>query len=186
MPGKAPRSAFPPRVFPHRAARVYNGEVETLTADDLQAWLRRHGVAAEIVRLNTPTPTVQAAAEAVGAPPDHILKTVVFLAAGEPVLVVARGPERIPLGALARRLGVSRKRLRVARPEEVLAITGYPVGAVPPCGHRRPLRVLVAARVLQLPMAYAGGGAENALLRIAPADLLAATGAEVVALSSEA
>lgn len=165
-------------------SRVYNGDMEALTADDLEAWLHRRGIAAEVVRLDVPTATVQAAAEALRVPADHILKTVVFWAGGEPVLVVARGPERVSLRALAGHLGMSRKRIRSARPAEVLAATGYPVGAVPPLGHRQPLRTLIDTRVLALPIAYAGGGAPNALLRIAPATLLEATDAEVVALQT--
>ncbi len=156
----------------------------SLTSEDLEAWLRSHGIAAEVVRLHTPTATVPAAADALGVSADQILKTVVFLAAGEPVLVVARGSERIETRRLARHLGVGRKKVRVARPEEVLEATGYPAGAVPPCGHRRPLRTLVEARVLHLPVAYAGGGARNALLRITPEALLEATHAEVVTLQS--
>ncbi len=155
-----------------------------LTTDDLEAWLHAHGVAAEIVRLPAPTSTVQAAAEALGVPEDQILKTVVFLVAGEPLLVVARGAARVETRRLARHLGVGRKKVRVARPEEVLEATGYPAGAVPPCGHRHALRTLVDARVLLLPVAYAGGGAHNALLRITPEALLEATGAEVVALQT--
>jgi prolyl-tRNA synthetase len=84
--------------------------VETLTADDLEAWLRSHGIAAEVVRLHTPTATVPAAADALGVSADQILKTVVFLAAGEPVLVVARGNERIETRRLARHLGYGRRR----------------------------------------------------------------------------
>lgn len=158
--------------------------METLTADDLEAWLRRHGIAAEVVRLHAPTPTVQAAADVLGVSVDQILKTVVFWAAGEPVLVVARGTGRIETRRLAQYLGIGRKKVRVARPEEVLEATGYPAGAVPPCGHRSPLRTLVDARVLHLSVAYAGGGAHNALLRITPEALLEATHAEVVALQT--
>ena len=153
-----------------------------LTPEDLENYLRTRGVEGEVLRLSVPTPTVAAAAEAVGAAPEHILKTVVFVAQGKPVLVIASGTARIDTRALARHLGVSRKHLRIARPEEVLAATGYPVGAVPPLGHRQPLPTFVDERVLAHEVVYAGGGAENALLRIATRTLLEAIQPQVVAV----
>ncbi len=151
-----------------------------LTPDDLAAYLAAHGIRGEVLRLSRPTPTVTAAAEVMGVSPEQILKTVVFMVADRPVLVIARGLGRIDTRALARQLGVPRKAIRVAKPAEVLEATGYPAGGVPPVGHRRALPILVDRQVLGLPLAYAGGGAVSALLRIAPADLLAATRATVV------
>jgi len=153
-----------------------------LTPDDLEAYLQSRGIDAEVVRLDVPTPTVEAAASALGTSPEHILKTVVFMVNAAPVLVVARGKARINTRALARLLGVGRKKVRVARPEEVLEATGYVAGAVPPLGHRQELPILLDQRVLAVDVAYAGGGAENALLKIAPRTLLEATGAQVVSL----
>ena len=156
-----------------------------LTPDDLEAHLRARGVAGEVLRLERSTPTVAAAAEAVGASPEAILKTVVFMVQGEPVAVIARGLARVERRLLARHLGVGRKKVRIARPEEVLEATGYPAGAVPPLGHRQPLPTYIDPRVLENKVAYAGGGAHNALLRIDPTALLEATGAEVVALQTD-
>jgi len=155
------------------------------TPDDLEAYLRARGISAEVLRLDAPTPTVEAAAAALGTSPEHILKTVVFMVEHEPVLVIARGQARIDLRALARHLGVGRKKVRVARPAEVLEATGYPAGAVPPLGHRRALLTLIDPRVLDVAVAYAGGGAENALLKITPQTLLEATHGQVVALQKD-
>ncbi len=153
-----------------------------LTPDDLEAYVRARGIAGEVLRLGQPTPTVAAAAEAVGVPPDAIVKTVVFMVQGAPVVVIARGLAWVDARRLARHLGVGRKKVRVARAEEVLEATGYPAGAVPPFGHRQPLPTYIDPRVLEGDAAYAGGGAHDALLKIAPAALLEATQATVVAL----
>ena len=157
-----------------------------LTPDDLEAYLRAHHIAGEVLRLEQPTPTVAAAAEAVGVSPDAILKTVIFMAQGKPIAVIARGQARVNARALARHLGVGRKKVRVARAEEVLEATGYPAGAVPPLGHRRALPTYIDPRVLESTEAFAGGGAHNALLRIEPAVLLEATNAEVVSVQTDA
>jgi prolyl-tRNA editing enzyme YbaK/EbsC (Cys-tRNA(Pro) deacylase) len=149
---------------------------------DLAEFLGATGVAGEILRLPEHTPTVESAARALGTTVERIAKSVLFLMgeASVPVVVVANGTLRVDYKRVADHLGVSRRRLRLAGAEEVLAITGYPVGAVPPLGYPCPVRTLVEARLLAQPEVYAGGGAIDALMRITPAELVRATQAEVV------
>ena len=165
-----------------------------LSVGDLQAYLRARGIAGEIVRLEAHTPTVEAAAQVVGVPVERIAKSVLFLVewptghlgVPEPVLVIANGTHKVDTRRVAEHLGAARKRLRLAAAPAVLAATGYPVGAVPPLGHPAPLRTLMDRRVLAQPEVYAGGGALDALLRIAPADIQAAAQAEVVDVVADA
>ena len=116
-------------------------------------------------------PTVAAAAEAVNVKPEQIIKSVLFLANGSPVLVVTNGLTRInrkPLGAV---LGMSRRRVKIASAEQVQAITGYAVGAVPPFGHLTRLPTLLDAGVLIESTIYGGGGENNALMRLTTDEL---------------
>lgn len=152
---------------------------------DLEAFLRARGVQAELLRLPEPTPTVEAAARVLGVPVERIAKSVLFLVEGPDggetpaVIVVANGAHRVDYRRVAGSLGISRRRLKLAGPAQVLALTGYAVGAVPPLGYPRPLRTLIDARVLAQPEVYAGGGALDAMLRITPAELLRVTPAEI-------
>ena len=66
----------------------------------------------------------------------------------------------------------------------MLEITGFTAGAVPPFGHLRPIRTLLDLRVLEQETVYAGGGDENALMRLSPKVILHQTGAEVLDLIS--
>ena len=158
-----------------------------LTPAHVLAYLNAHGLAGEVVRFTQPTPTVEAAAQAAGVSPEQIVKTLLFFVRGddggeEPWLVLTKGPRRVDRRALARFFGVGRKRVRLARPEEVLRWTGYPVGAVPPLAHRHAIPALMDERVLAFAEVWAGGGAEDALLRIAPQVIRRALRAQVVAL----
>ena len=83
---------------------------------------------------------------------------------------------------LGSHFGVSRKKTSFADAETVLALTGYPVGAVPPLGHREKLQVLVDPSVLAYETVYGGGGSETSLLRLKSQDILNYNQAEVVAL----
>ncbi len=145
---------------------------------DLMAWVEAHGVAARLVVPGVPTPTVPAAAAALGVRVDAILKSLVFLVQGEPRLVIAAGEDRVRYPALAALWGVSRRRVRLATPAEALALSGYAVGAMPPFGHRRPLPTVVDTRaVLPARTVYAGGGTRAALLEIRTDELLRVTAA---------
>jgi len=151
-----------------------------MNAADVAAYLRAHGLAGELVTLPEHVPTVEAAARAVGASVERIVKSVLFLADSSPVLVIANGTQRVDYKRVADYLNLSRKRLKLADALTVLEITGYPVGTVPPFGHKTRLRTLIDAGVLAQPEVYAGGGAIDALVRIAPAEIVRATGAETV------
>jgi prolyl-tRNA editing enzyme YbaK/EbsC (Cys-tRNA(Pro) deacylase) len=154
-------------------------------ADDLRAWIDAHAVQARIIVPGVPTPTVPAAAAALGVEPDRILKSLVFLVDGEPRLVIAAGEARVPYPALARACGVSRRRLRLAAADEALTITGYVIGAMPPFGHRTRLETLVdAAGVPRGTVVYGGGGSREALLEIDSDELLRVTGARLVSLTA--
>ncbi len=154
------------------------------TPHDLQAFMIAHQIAGEILFLDVPTPTVEAAAQAVSADPRQIVKSVVFTVLEAGVLTISCGDQLVERRAIAARYGVGRKRVKLAPPEVVLALTGYPVGTVPPFGHSNPLRCLIDPRVLQLDQVYAGGGAHNALVRLHPQEILRITQAEVIDLHS--
>ena len=149
---------------------------------ELQEFIRAHDIPGEIIHLSVPTPTVETAAQAVSAMPEQIIKSILFMVDGQPVLAVSCGKSSIERRAIADLYGVGKKRVKLATPEMVLEISGYEVGAMPPFGHRQLLTTLIDPRVLDSSEAYAGGGAENALVRLNPQEILRVTGAKVLDL----
>lgn len=155
-----------------------------LTAKDLAEYLSENQIKSEILHLDVPTPTVQTAAEAVGAQVDQIVKTLLFFINDVPVVAIACGIEPVDRRPIAALYEVGKKRVKLATAGQVLDITGYPAGAVPPFGHRHPSRTLLDPRVLEHESVYAGGGEENALVNLSPQSILSETQAEVVDLIS--
>ena len=153
-----------------------------LNPTDLEVYMQENDIRGDLLHLDVPTPTVAAAAQAVGTQPERIVKSMLFLVAGLPVLAITCGQTTIKRRALAAVYRVGRKKVKLAKPETVLKETGFEVGAMPPFGHRDPLPTWIDERVLEQPEVYAGGGAENALVRLAPADILQATQARVIDL----
>jgi prolyl-tRNA editing enzyme YbaK/EbsC (Cys-tRNA(Pro) deacylase) len=156
-----------------------------LTPDDLQTFMDENHIPGEILLLDVPTPTVEAAAQAVGTDPERIVKSVLFRIGDGGVLAITSGTLPIDQRAIAALYGVGRKRVKLADPETVLRVTGYPVGTVPPFGHATPSRTLLDPGVLEFPEIYAGGGAHNALVRIDPQEILRVTQAEIIDLHSK-
>ena len=153
-----------------------------MNSEDLARYIEDHGIDAEIVHLPVHTPTVEAAAEAVSVEPDHIGKSLLFLVEGRPILIIAAGTTRIDYKALANHLGVNRKRLRLANPDQVQSHTGYQVGTVPPFGHVEEIRSLLERSIEQQDELFVGGGDINALLRISNSELKRVTNAPYIDL----
>ena len=154
-----------------------------MDSGDLQAFIERHNIEADIIPLKEHTPTVGDAARALGVATDQIIKSLVFQMDGTPLLVINNGLARVDRRKLAAYLGIGRKKVKFADPDMALAVSGYIVGSMPPFGHRQKLRTLVDRAVAELETVYGGGGDINAMMRLTPTVLLEVTHAETVDLS---
>ncbi len=143
-----------------------------MTPADLARYIAENTVDARLITDIGDTPTVPAAAAALGVGVDEILKTLLFYVRGEPVVVISHGVEPVPARALSDHFGVGKRQIKLARPQQVLAETGYPVGGVPPIGHRSLHPVLMAQSILDYQVVFGGGGDDKTMLRIPVAELL--------------
>lgn len=126
----------------------------------------------------------QAAAER-GQRPEQVVRSLLFrLAEDDFVMVLMAGPQQVGWRALRHYLDESR--LTMASREEVLATTGYELGAVAPFGLPQPLRILVDESVLAEEEISIGSGVRGTTVILRSADLLRALGeVERVALAEE-
>lgn len=155
---------------------------QILTPADLQKFMENHEIPGEIIYMDVLTPTVEAAAEAVGTLPSRIVKSVLFHIQDSHILAIATGTHRIDRRSIAVHFGVGRKQVKLSSPETVQSITGYPVGTVPPFGHLTPLSTLIDQDLLKMDVIYAGGGAHNALVRLNPQDILRVSNGHILDL----
>ena len=147
---------------------------------------RELGLEVDVRTLDAPTRTVAEAAAAVGCEAPQIAKTLVFVADGDPVLVVASGAHRVDLDTLADVFDVAE--IRQASPDEVRVATGYPVGGVSPLGCDK-LPIAFDETLLDYDRVFAAGGDGNTLFQVNPrtlADSLHAKVARVAAPSASA
>jgi len=155
---------------------------EPLNSKDLQAFMDQREIPGEILILDVSTPTVEAAAQALGVEPRQIVKSVLFTVFDEGVLTISCGDQLVERRVIASLYGCSRKKVKLAPPDVVLNLTGFAVGTVPPFGYRTRLRPLLDPRVLEFDEIFAGGGTHHALVRLNPQDIAKVTQAKIIDL----
>jgi prolyl-tRNA editing enzyme YbaK/EbsC (Cys-tRNA(Pro) deacylase) len=143
-----------------------------MTPADLARTIEQRGIDARLITDIGDTPTVPTAAAALGVSVDEILKTLLFYVKGEPWVIISHGVEPVPARVLADHFGVGKRQIKLARPEQVLAETGFPVGGVPPICHRNPNPVIMAQSILDYEIVFGGGGDDHTMLRIPVSELL--------------
>ena len=144
--------------------------------DRFQEAARSAGIAVEVRRFPEGTRTAADAARAVGCDIGQIVKSLVFMADGTPLLALTSGPNRADPARLAELVGA--QDVRRASPEEARQATGFAIGGTPPFGHPRKLRVLVDRDLLALSPLWAAAGAPDSVFPITPQTLLQASGGE--------
>lgn len=145
------------------------------------AVLRAHSVDARIEEFEQGTTTAEAAADAVGCEPAQIVKSLVFICDGKPVLALLPGDRRADAAKLATAAGAAYA--RVAKREEVLTATGFQPGGVAPFPVPVAVRVLMERELLRHDIVWAGAGSPQHVVGIAPADAARLTNADIVDLS---
>ncbi|SRR6266540_5328753 len=123
------------------------------------------------------TRTAAAAASAVGCGVAQIVKSLVFMADGRPVLVLTSGANLVDPDKVARELGAAN--VRKADADQARAATGYAIGGTPPFGHPQPIEVLVDRDLAQLDVLWAAAGTPRHVFPISSHDLLRASGGRV-------
>ena len=143
--------------------------------------LRRAGVDARVEEFPEGTPTAGAAAKAVGSSRAQIVKSLLFVCDGRPTLVLIPGDRRGDETKVAAAVGA--KGARVARPDEVLAATGFEPGGVAPFPAPGVSQVLISGELLSHERVWIGAGSERHMAGLSPLDLVRLSGARAADLT---
>ena len=143
------------------------------------------GLSIEVREFDESTRTAAEAAAAVGCALGQIVKSLVFLAAGQPVLALVSGSNQLATPKLAALCGTSGKQVQRADADAVRAATGFAAGGVPPFGHAGALRVFIDEDLGQYPTVWAAAGTPHAVFEIEFAALQRATGGLCANLKSQ-
>jgi prolyl-tRNA editing enzyme YbaK/EbsC (Cys-tRNA(Pro) deacylase) len=143
----------------------------------VQVALEEAGLDTSIIKLQESARTAQLAADALNTALGSIVKSLLFMADEEPVLVLVAGDRRADPGKLRKLLGA--RRVMIADAEGVRRETGFSIGGVPPIGHRRALPTWIDASLARFETVYAAAGHPHAVFPIAFETLVRITGGHV-------
>ena len=148
------------------------------------AALRDQAVEHRVV-VTEPASSAEDSAQRQGIELGRLLRTIVVRRGDDDYLfVLGPGGRRFDWSKLRAHLGVSRISLPDA--DEALAVTGYERGAITPFGSSRAWPVIADASIGHYDSVAIGGGRHGVNIHIAPADLVAATAAQLVDVTAPA
>lgn len=147
---------------------------------EVQDALARAGVPAQIAVLDEHARTAALAAEQLGCPVAAIANSLVFMADGEPLLVMASGAARVDTDVIAAATGADSVIKADAR--QVREATGQAIGGVAPVGHPRPLRTLVDPELGAHDTIWAAGGTPDTIVPLTFQQLVTITAGHVTAV----
>jgi prolyl-tRNA editing enzyme YbaK/EbsC (Cys-tRNA(Pro) deacylase) len=134
------------------------------------AFLREARAEARLEEFPEGTPTASDAARAVGCEPSQIVKSLVFLCDGAPVVVLVPGDRRADPGKIAGAVGAAKA--KVAGPGDVELATGFQPGAVAPFPLPLVREVLIDRTLLGRSLVWVGAGSPRHMAGIVPAELV--------------
>jgi Cys-tRNA(Pro) deacylase len=133
------------------------------------------GIPYQVFRHVGPVHSLEHAAHERNQAPEQVVRSILFRTGeGQYTMVLVAGPQQISWPALRRFLGQSR--LTMATAEEVLAVTGYQIGAVAPFGLPAPIPILLDESVLAQTEVSLGSGTRGVAIILRTADLQRALG----------
>jgi prolyl-tRNA editing enzyme YbaK/EbsC (Cys-tRNA(Pro) deacylase) len=140
----------------------------------IQAVLIAAGASGTVRMLDESARTAVEAAAALGVEVGQITNSLIFVADGEPLLVLTSGRHRVDTARVAVLVGVTK--VGRADADFVREHTGVSIGGVSPIGHPHPLRTLVDIALNDYDVVWAAAGHSHAVFPTTFDELLTLTG----------
>ena len=146
-----------------------------------ESWLSSADLRVTVKAFPDGTRTATDAARAVGCELGQIVKSLVFVAGGRPVVALVSGSNRLDemrLGSVAG-LPVTKADAEIARTS-----TGYSIGGVPPFGHATNNPVFMDRDLFGYDVVWAAAGRPDSVFEISPVRLRELSGATIIDLKT--
>ena len=140
------------------------------------------GARGEVRALDDSARTAKEAADALGIEVGQIANSLIFMADGEAVLIMASGGHRVDTLQIAAILEVNE--VGKASADEVRKATGFAIGGVAPVGHPEPLRTIVDIALAQYDEIWAAAGHPHYVFPTTYDELLRITAGEAAEIGA--
>ena len=146
-----------------------------------ESWLAAVDSGVTVRQFPQGTRTATDAARAVGCEVGQIVKSLVFLAGGRPVVALVSGANRLGERQLATVAGAP---VVKADADAARTATGYAIGGVPPFGHSTDVPVFMDRDLMRYEVVWAAAGRPDSVFEIEPQRLRELSGATVADLKA--
>lgn len=134
-----------------------------MSLESVKEQFKNQNLGLEIIQFEQSTATVNLAAEALGVEPDRIAKTMAFKLKESNILVVSKGGARVDNRKFK---DIFKTKSKMMNHEEVVELTGHPVGGVCPFGLEKPLEVYLDETLKEFDYVYPAAGSPNSAVRV--------------------
>ncbi|HZX46384.1 MAG TPA: YbaK/EbsC family protein [Clostridia bacterium] len=148
-----------------------------MAVEDVRRFFIERGYKDPVFEMDESSATVELAAKAVGVEPGRIAKTLAFKLKDRNILIVTKGDARIDNKKFK---GCFKAKAKMLSAEEVLEITGHPVGGVCPFGLKEQVDVYLDVSLKEYDTVFPAAGSGNSALEISPEEMRDLTDAEWV------
>lgn len=135
---------------------------------DVREYFKENNLDFQILEMDESTATVDLAAKAHGVEPALIAKTMAVQLKDRNILIVTKGDARIDNRKYK---DTFKTKCKMLKPDEVLDITGHPVGGVCPFGLKTCLEVYLDTSLRNYEFVYPAAGSINSSIKITPNEL---------------
>ncbi len=150
--------------------------MEERGATQVRAFFEERGLSKEIRTFEESTHNSELAARSLGVEVGQIAKTILLMVDEKPVVVVISGDRRVDFKKVKAARGG--RRVRLAGPEDVVAQTGFKVGAVSPVALPEGIPLYLDLSLRRFGTICPAAGETNNMFLTTPDELLAMSGAE--------
>ncbi len=137
--------------------------MKQMTIESVKKHIEEAGYNLNVIELEASTATVELAASALGVEPARIAKTMAFSLKDKNILILAKGDVKIDNRKFK---DYFKEKARFIKPEEVMDITGHPIGGVCPFGLSNPLDIYLDISLQSFDYVFPAGGSPNTCIKI--------------------
>lgn len=134
-----------------------------MAIEKVKAFFAEFGLEEKVLEFPVSSATVELASQAVGCEPGRIAKTLSFLVAGQPILIVAAGDAKIDNPKYKAQFGAKAKMLT---PEEVVTLIGHAVGGVCPFAVNPGVAVFLDVSLKRFETVFPACGSSNSAIEL--------------------
>ena len=146
-----------------------------MSIDKVREYFRKQGMEERILEFDVSSATVELAAAALGCEPGRIAKTLSFMAADGPILIVTAGDVKIDNRKYKDRFA---KKAKMLTPDEVYEFTGHRVGGVCPFAAGDSVRVYLDESLKKYDTVFPACGSGNSAIELTIPELEECSGYE--------